>query len=157
LFVPLGPPIGVALLVLVFAALYFQHHTGQKQAPSDHLFENPLDLRFVLQFGTLLALIIVATKLLRGMFGDAGLFALAGISGFVDVDPITLSTASSAGVSIMVTTAAEAILLAAAANLVTKITVAIVVGGRRFGWKLALAGVLAIASGALALVAMGMG
>jgi uncharacterized membrane protein (DUF4010 family) len=157
LFVPLGPPIGVALLVLVLAALYFHHHTGQKQAPSDHLFENPLDLRFVLMFGAFLAVIIVATKLLRGMFGDAGLFALAGLSGFVDVDPITLSTARLAGVSIMVTTAAEAILLAGAANLVTKMAIAIVVGKFRFGWKLALAGVLAVASGALALVAMGMG
>ena len=57
----------------------------------------------------------------------------------------------------MVTTAAEAILLAGAANLVTKMAIAIVVGKFRFGWKLALAGVLAVASGALALLAMGMG
>jgi uncharacterized membrane protein (DUF4010 family) len=119
------------------------------------LFENPLDLRFVLQFGALLAAIIVATKLLRNMFGNAGILALAGISGFVDVDPITLSAATLAGMSIMMITAAEAILLAGAANMVTKMAVTIVVGGYRFGWKLALAGGLAIVSGALALAAMG--
>jgi uncharacterized membrane protein (DUF4010 family) len=157
LFAFLAPPIGAGLLVLGLAAAYFHHQAGHEKAPSGHLFENPLDLRFVLQFGTLLAVIIVATKVLRSMFGDAGLFALAGLSGFVDVDPITLSVARLAGVSIMVATAAQAILLAAAANLATKMTVTIVVGGFRFGWKLALAGVLAIASGALALVAMGPG
>lgn len=156
LFVPLGRPIGAALVVLGLGALYRHRGAGKEKAPSRRgLFENPLDLRFVLQLGTLLAVVIVGTKLLRNMFGDAGLFALAGISGFADVDPITLSTARLAGVSIMVTTAAEAILLAAAANLVTKMTITIIVGGLRFGWKLTLAGVLAIASGALVLVAMG--
>ena len=84
LFVPLGPPVGAALLVLGLAALYFRRHAGQQKAPPDTLFKNPLDLRFVLQFGALLAAIIVATTLLRGTFGDAGLFALAGLSGFVN-------------------------------------------------------------------------
>jgi uncharacterized membrane protein (DUF4010 family) len=155
LFMPLGPPIGAALLVLGLAAVYFHHHAGAKKTPTGRLFENPLDLRFVLQFGALLAVIIVAMKLLRGTFGDAGLFALAGLSGLVDVDPITLSSARLAGGSITVATAAEAILLAGAANIVTKMAAAIVLGGFRFGWKLAVAGVLAVASGALVLVAMG--
>jgi len=79
------------------------------------------------------------------------------ISGFVDVDPITLSAARLAGTSISMPTAAEAILLAGAANMVTKMTAAIVVGGYRFGWKLALLGVLAVASGALMFGAMGTG
>jgi uncharacterized membrane protein (DUF4010 family) len=156
LFAPLVPPIGAALVVLGLAAVGFHLRKGQRKASAKEMFKNPLDLRFVLQFGALLAVIIVATKLLRNMFGDAGLFAVAGISGFVDVDPITLSAARLAGGAIMVGTAAKAILLAAAANLVTKMAAAIVVGGRRFGWKLALAGAAAIASGALALAAMGM-
>ena len=158
LIIFLAAPIGVALLVLALAAAYFHHHAGAQKMPTGRLFENPLDLRFVLQFGVLLAAIIVASKLLRGTFGDAGVLALAGISGFVDVDPITLSAARlAAGMSIMMITAAEAILLAGAANMVTKMAVAIVVGGYRFGWKLALAGAFAIASGALALAAMGTG
>ena len=157
LFVPLGPPIGAALLVLGLAAAYFYHHAKAKKAVTRGLFANPLDLRFVLGFGALLAAVIVATKLLRGAFGDAGVLALAGISGFFDVDPITLSAASLAGTSMMIATAAEAILLAGTANMVTKMAAAIVLGGLRFGWKLALAGVVAIASGALALTAMGTG
>jgi len=157
LFMPLGPPIGAALLVLGLAAAYFRHHAGRHKTTTGQLFENPLDLRFVLQFGALLAVIIVATKLSRNMFGNAGVLALAGISGFVDVDPITLSAARLAGGSMTVATAAEAILLAGAANMVTKMGAAIVLGGIGFGWKLVLAGVLAVASGALVLVAMGTG
>jgi uncharacterized membrane protein (DUF4010 family) len=156
LFMLLGPPIGTALLVLGLGAVYFHRHAGLQKRPTGRLFENPLDLRFVLQFGAALAAIIVATKLLRGAFGDAGVLALAGISGFVDVDPITLSTARLAGASMMIATAAEAILLAGAANMVTKIAATMVLGGIRFGWKLGLAGALAIASGALTLAAMGM-
>ncbi len=157
LFMSLGPPIGAALLVLALAAAYFHRHAGRHKSSAGRLFENPLDLRFVLQFGAFLAAIIVATKLLRNMFGNAGVLALAGISGFVDVDPITLSAARLAGTSMMVTTAAQAILLAAAANIATKMAATIVLGGFRFGWKLALIGVVAIASGALVLTAMGMG
>jgi uncharacterized membrane protein (DUF4010 family) len=158
LFAPLVPPIGAALLVLATAATYFRHHAGARKTPTGQLFENPLDLRFVLQFGGLLAAIIVATKLLRGTFGDAGVLALAGISGFVDVDPITLSVARLAGGSIMIATAAESILLAGAANMVTKMAATIVVGGHGFGWKLALAGALAIAAGAVvAVLTMGIG
>jgi uncharacterized membrane protein (DUF4010 family) len=157
LFMLLGPPIGTALLVLGLCAVYFHRRAGRQETPTSRLFENPLDLRFVLQFGALLAAIIVATKLLRGAFGDAGMLALAGISGFVDVDPITLSAARLGGTSMMIATAAEAILLAGSANMATKMAATIVLGGFRFGWKLALMGILAIASGALALAAMGMG
>ena len=155
LFAALGPPIAAALAVLGLAIVIFRLHASYRKAVSKEVVENPLDLRFVLQFGALLAVIIVATKHLRNLFSDAGLFALAGISGFFDVDPITLSAARLAGGSIMVATAAKAILLAGTANLVTKMAVAIVVGGRSFGWKLVLAGALAIASGALALAMMG--
>ena len=156
LFVLLGPPIGAALVLLGLAAILFHLQKAQRQASAKDIFKNPLDLRFVLTFGALLAIILVATKLLRNMFGDAGVLALAGISGFVDVDPITLSAARlSTGASVMVGTAAQAILLAGATNLVTKMTAAIVIGGVRFGWKLGLAGAAAIAAGALAWAAMG--
>ena len=83
------------------------------------------------------------------------MLTLAGISGFVDVDPITLSAASLAGVSIAVDAAAQAILLAAVANMMTKMAVTVLAGGFGFGWKLVLAGMLAIASGALVLAFVG--
>ena len=151
----LAAPIGAALAVLAFAMFVFWRQSVTDDRRSDAPFANPLDLPFVLRFGALLAAIVIAVKLLSNAFGQAGVLALAGVSGFVDVDPITLSTARLAGASMTAEAAGQAILLAAAANMVTKMAVTVLVGGYRFGWKLTLAGVLAVASGAAVLAAMG--
>jgi uncharacterized membrane protein (DUF4010 family) len=149
---PLVAPIGAALAVLAMAAFLFHRQAALAPAQVDKsVFQNPLDLKLVFEFGALLAVIIVAVKLLGAAFGQAGVLSLAGISGFVDVDPITLSAAGAAGQSIALEAAAQAILLAAAANMVTKMAVTVLVGGLGFGWKLVLAGVLALIFGALAL------
>ena len=79
---------------------------------------------------------------------------LAAVSGLVDVDPVTLSAARLAGVSVTPENAAQAILLAAAANLVTKMTAAFM-GGWRFALPLVAAGVLAIVAGAAAMFLLG--
>jgi uncharacterized membrane protein (DUF4010 family) len=156
LIMPLAAPMGAAIAVLAVAAFLFR-----SASPGDHgsadgaMFENPLDISFVLGFGALLAGITIAAKLMSAVFGEAGVLGLAGISGFVDVDPITLSVAKSAGETLTIRSAAQAILLAAAANMVTKTVVAVGVGGVRFGWKLVLAGVLALLSGAAAFVWLG--
>jgi len=147
---PMGIPIGVAVAILALAALLFYRQTKSEAARFDEsLFQNPLDLSFVFGFGILLAGVIVATKLLSAAFGQAGVLTLAGLSGFVDVDPITLSSAQLSGTSLAVDAAAQAILLAGAANMVTKISASVLVGGVSFGWKLVLAGAVAIAAGAL--------
>ncbi|HEX3485253.1 MAG TPA: MgtC/SapB family protein [Micropepsaceae bacterium] len=149
----LAIPMGAAIAVLAFAVLLFCRRMGNDPARFDTtLFQNPLDLRFVLGFGSLLAGVFAATKLLSAAFGQAGVLTLAGISGFVDVDPITLSSARLSGTAIAVDAAAQAILLAGAANMVTKMAITVLVGGIGFGWKLVLAGALAIASGALVFV-----
>jgi uncharacterized membrane protein (DUF4010 family) len=155
LLVPLLPPILVALGVLGAAALLSHRREDDPKSSFETLFKNPLDLETVLSFGALLSVIIVAAKILGNLFGEAGLLALAGFSGFVDVDPITLSSARLAGGSITLIAATQAILLAAAANMMTKMSITMLVGGLRFGWSLALAGVLAIASGAIVLLVMG--
>ena len=137
------------------AALLLHRRTDDPKAPFGDFFKNPLDLALVLRFGMLLSVIIVAAKILGTMFGEAGRLALAGFSGFLDVDPITLSSARLAGASITVIAAAQAILLAAAANMMTKIGVTVLVGGLRFGWSMALAGILAVAAGAIILLVVG--
>ena len=156
LIVPLAAPIGAAIAVLAGAALLFRTALADGQGNgAASMFENPLDLSFVLGFGALLAAVSVGAKLMSTLFGEAGVLGLAGISGFVDVDPITLSASRLAGVSLSVNAAAEAILLAATANMLTKTAVAVGIGGSRFGWKLVLAGLLALVSGAAAFVFLG--
>ena len=50
---------------------------------------------------------------------------------------------------------AVAILLAGAANLVTKMTVPVLVGGRKFGLQLAFTGALVLVAGAAMLFTVG--
>ncbi len=90
----------------------------------------------------------MGSKILFTLFGEPGLLVIAGVSGFADVDPVTLSAARLAGTGVSVNDAAMAILLAGAANLITKMTVPVLLGGRRFGVQLAATGALALAAGA---------
>ena len=57
----------------------------------------PDDIWFAVVFGALLAVFAVGIHYAELFFGDAGLYALAAISGTFDVDVFTLSAARSAG------------------------------------------------------------
>jgi uncharacterized membrane protein (DUF4010 family) len=147
LFEPLLAPVAGAVAVLALAALYFYFTSVRDGAGAESSFENPLDLKFVLSLGALIAVIAVAAKVASEALGQAGLLAVAGLSGFADVDPVTVSSARLAGTSITADQAAQAILLAAGANLVTKMS-AIWIGGRQFAAPMTAAGILAILVGA---------
>ncbi len=148
LLVPLLPSAAAALSVLALAALVFYRMAKETGARAHLTFDNPLDFVFVLKLGALLAGITVAAKLANEAFGQAGLLGLAGVSGFVDVDPITISAARLAGNSVAPALAAQAILLASAANLVTKLVLPVAVADWHFGGKLAIVGIAAILAGA---------
>ena len=112
---------------------------------------NPLDLAAVLQFGALLALIMALANGIAAWAGSAGTFALAAISGAVDVDAISLSMARLAPVPLDATTAAAAILIAVAANSISKLALASLTGGRRFAGLLAPVLAATLLAGALGL------
>jgi len=143
----LASPTAGAATVFGLAVLYFQSQSGRETGVKASVFDNPLDLSFVLRFGVLLSVITVGANIANRNLGAGGVIGLAGISGFVDVDPITLSVSRLAGVSITADQAADAILLAAIANMVTKMSATVAIGGWRFGVPLAAAGVAAIAVG----------
>jgi len=147
---PLAPPILTAAVVFGLAVVYFERPSRNKTKNTSATFDNPLDLVFVLKFGVLLSVITVAAKLANRSLGEGGVLGLAGISGFVDVDPITLSVSRLAGGTMTIADAANAILLAAIANMVTKMSATVVLGGWRFGVPLVATGIAAIAAGAAA-------
>jgi uncharacterized membrane protein (DUF4010 family) len=150
LLTALLPPVVGATAVLGLAALYFYSQSKPDHDRAKPTFSNPLDLKFVLSLGALIAVIAVAAKAASEALGQAGLLAVAGLSGFADVDPVTVSSARLAGISISLEQAAQAILLAAGANLVTKMG-AIWIGGWRFAAPVTAAGSLAILAGAAGL------
>jgi len=99
----------------------------------------------MLRFCGLLVAIMLLAKLATSR--QIGLLTLGGLSGIVDVDPITLSMAGLADKGVAAHLAAETILVAAAANLLAKAVLAQVFGGWRLGSILSAAAVCAILAG----------
>jgi len=155
MLLPLGLPVLSAIAVLAVMGGYFLLRDRGRTRADELKLQNPFDLTTVFGFGAMLASILLISKVLTDIFGSSGLLVLAAISGTMDVDPITLSSAELAGTTISVSQAALAILIASCANMATKIVTAIGIGGRRFGVPLAFAGVAAIVSAVVAWVLLG--
>ena len=102
----------------------------------------------MLRFTALLAAIMLLAKLFSS--GKTGLFALGGVSGLLDVDPITLSMARLAGAGVTPAIAVSTILIAAAANGLAKSVLALAFGGPRLGFSLSGLALLAFGAGAVA-------
>jgi uncharacterized membrane protein (DUF4010 family) len=111
----------------------------------------------MLRFALLLTVIMLLAKVfVSGRPGDQpGLIALGGLSGLLDVDPITLSMAKLAGGGLAPSLAAETILVAAAANGLAKAVLAVIFGGARLGGLLSAAALAAFVTGSAAWIAFG--
>lgn len=84
------------------------------------------------------------------------LFVVAAVSGLMDLDAITLSTARLTPTSVDLTTAVAAILIAVMINLLTKVVLAFSAGGKgSYALTLALATLAAIAAGLFAYFVLG--
>ena len=152
LLAPLAPPIAAAsLLLLVCAALAYRFAGRSKPHPLK--LRDPFELGLMLRFCALLVVIMVVAKLLASVQG--GLFALGGVSGLLDVDPITLSMARLSGNGVTVQLAAKTILIAAASNGLAKAVLGHFFGGWRLGLMLWGAALAAFSAGALAFSAFG--
>ena len=99
-------------------------------------------------FGAIYAVVIFAIGAAREHLGSSALYGVAIISGLTDMDAITLSTARLAEQNRIETTMGwRLILTASLANLVFKAAAAFVIGGWRFGIRLAVIFAVAMAGG----------
>ena len=114
--------------------------------------KNPFDLKMVLKFGALLALVAFAAKVFSEYAGAAGVYTVAALSGIADTAAITLSMARGGADA---HTAVIAIFIAVAVNTVVKTIMAWWVGGTAMGWPKAVASAIAIAAGGACLLAFG--
>jgi len=125
----LGPAVGLATIVgagMVALLLWRGHKNGGHEPDVTNAIENPLQLKTAIIFGGLLSLILLAARAAVEYLGSSGIYGLAVLSGFADVDPITLSIASNAAEGIIaVDVAGGAIILAAIANTFVKMILAI--------------------------------
>ena len=98
--------------------------------------KNPFELRVVLEFGALLAVIMAVTKLTAEWAGSEGAYLLAVVSGLLDVDAISLSLARLTPGGLDERSAALAILLAVTANSAAKVVLATTAGDMTLGIRL---------------------
>jgi uncharacterized membrane protein (DUF4010 family) len=144
-WIPLGAAIFVSLAFAVAIALVDR---GRKSESGERKIRNPLDVVEVGKFALLLAVLTIAAKLSAVWFGDAGLSVFAATAGLVDVDAVTLAVGGMRNLS--PTSAASAILIAAAANTLFKAGIGVATGGRAFGLWFGVACAAALAAGAAA-------
>ncbi|MFN3959691.1 MAG: MgtC/SapB family protein [Parvularculaceae bacterium] len=113
---------------------------------------NPFELRPALMFGGFLAIISVLSAFIADKAGDAGLLALAFVSGLADIDAVVLPVSRQARSAMLSPeSAATAILIAAGANILAKGAMAMIVGGHRVGAPVALIFTVMIAAATAAL------
>jgi uncharacterized membrane protein (DUF4010 family) len=145
-------PVAAAATVALGAAALFVVRARRRDAKDSGnrlAVDNPLELASALEFGLLLSAILVISRALVAALGDRGLYLGAAAAGLADVDAITLSIAAMLNRSdIAGGTAITAVLLAAAVNTVVKSGLAMAIGGRRLGVRVAVSLAAALAGGA---------
>ncbi len=154
----LAPMILGAITCLAISAAFLRNvkTTGQETTLE---VTNPLEFSIALRFGVFLAVIALAAQAVNHWFGSSGIYALAGLSGLSDVDPITLSLAQMAGKSVTASTAVLGISIATFANMVTKAVISVIGGGRALARYTvpAMAASVAVGGAGLAAVLIYMG
>ncbi|QFY62258.1 MgtC/SapB family protein [Rhizobium grahamii] len=149
MFAPLAAALIPAIIgFLATSFLSVWHSKSVTQAPEIGL-KNPFELQTVISFALLLSLISLVSKVAIEYVGPSALFIVAAISGLVDVDAITLSTARLVGSTIAVRTAADVILIAVTVNMVTKVALAFTAGRREYAVSLGVASTVAVVLGAI--------
>jgi len=155
---PLLQTLAVPLLLAVLAQAGVAALLGNWARDDSHTaaqplaLKNPFDLNVVLEFGAILAIIMALTKGVAAWAGSEGTYALAAVSGLLDVDAISLSLARLAPGGLDARSAGVAILVAVTANSVAKVVLGSTAGGIGLGKLLGSGLAAALVAGAVGLV-----
>jgi uncharacterized membrane protein (DUF4010 family) len=96
---------------------------------------NPFQIKPALKFAALISAIMFCSHFIKEALGDVGVIALAFVSGFADVDAVTISMAKLSGINISQTTAAAAIMTAAYTNTIVKGLMVFFISNRIIGFR----------------------
>jgi uncharacterized membrane protein (DUF4010 family) len=126
----------LAMSLFTYLAAFVFWKCAPTQTKTDHsvVLENPFQLVMALKFGALLLVIMFMA------------YYLAAISGITDVDPITLSMSRMSRDGLAENVAFMAIFIAVSVNSLVKGFIALAIGDRALGWRVAatLAGAVGI-------------
>ena len=139
-------------IITFISAFWFWRQKDSHMKGNELPLDNPFQLKTALKFGLLLALVMIFAEAFRVWLGDAGIYIMSAISGFADVDAITLSLSSMSQTSITPEVAVNGIVLATMVNTFIKGLLFYFVIRKSWSFKLILTFTLVILSGALSLV-----
>ncbi len=148
----LVPALIAAIIVQLAFGLLFVFRQESAEGP-ELVVTNPLELGTALKMAAAIAAVMSAAGLAERLLGEPGVLALAGVSGVLDVDAVTISMARLAGDKLTLVTAMQATGLAVAVNTVAKAAMAGFAGGRKIGAYVGMVSALALAAGATVLLA----
>ena len=144
-------PLGAAAAVLLGVGLWTWRQVPGTGPDATTTPRNPFEFSIALQFGALLAVIMLLSQALTAWLGDRGLLALAAVSGLADVDAVTLSAASmSAADQVGRNTASLAVLCVAGVNTLVKPVLVLIAADRRQALAVLAPMLLAVALGGAA-------
>ncbi|MCO4747978.1 MAG: MgtC/SapB family protein [Proteobacteria bacterium] len=145
LALPLGV-LGVTCLACVGVFAWRVRHAERSEGELN--IANPFELLPAIQFAGLFALVLVAVEIVRSELPEAWLYLVAGVSGLVDVDAITLSLAEQVGSGLDANIAVGGILIASVSNTLVKVGIVLVLApGLRV--RVALVGLFVTAAAGL--------
>lgn len=123
------------LLLLILLTLLFSYLLWKRSAQAQGKIElgTPLALKPAIQFGVIFAFILAMVKLAHIYLATEGVYVVSFLSGFADVDAITLSLSQLAKGELSSVIASNAILIAVITNTAVKGAIAYWLGGKEFG------------------------
>jgi uncharacterized membrane protein (DUF4010 family) len=128
----IAPPLIVEAIFMVALSVALYFYTRKKDIEEMPEPDNPAQIKSALIFGALYGIILLGVAFAKDYLGQGGLLAIAIISGFTDVDAITLSLANTVNRGeIKVHNAWQLILLASLSNLVFKAGLTYFLGTRQ--------------------------
>ena len=139
------------LLILALATLiitYFLWHKSKNIKGKVEL-GSPFTLGPALKFGAFFAVILALVKVADVYLSSKGVFLVSFISGFADVDAITVSLSQLAKGDLALNIARDGILIAALTNVAVKGGIAYFFGGKKFGKVVLTSYLILIALGIL--------
>ena len=113
--------------------------------------EEPFSLTAAAKFAVLFAAVLLAVKIVQQTMPPSGLYAVAALSGLVDVDAITLSMAELAKRG-KTQVAVVAVVIAALSNTLVKCGMAVVLAGPALGKPILIATAATLLAGLVAVL-----
>lgn len=147
----LGWPLGTMAAMAALLAVWQWRRLGRPSAVSPPLLQNPFELKPAVQFAALLTLIMVLAEVLRRMYGNAGIYLLAGLGGISDVDAVTVSLSRMVPAALDTQVATAGITVAAIVNTLVKAILAAAVGGGAMSRRVVLTNLIVACGGIAAL------